>query len=83
MKNNLTTEYNVVLIKFGEKVRYYRKLRRMTQLDLSIAVEIDSRHIQRIEKGRINTSIMVAFSISRILGVAMDELFSFDINEEA
>lgn len=78
MKSNLTTENSHILSKFGEKVKFYRKLQNMTQLDLAAEVEIDARHIQRIEKGKINTSIIVAYSIAVVLNVSLNDLFEIE-----
>ena len=70
------------LIAFGQHVKHLRKVRKMTQLDLSVQSEIDVRQIQRIEYGEINTSIGNAYLLAKGLGISINELFNFKYGKE-
>jgi len=79
MRTNLIDKYEKIRISFGEKIKHYRKQKGWTQLDLAMEIEVDSRHIQRIEKGKINTSILVAYAIAKAFDVSISDLFDFEI----
>ena len=49
----MNAEYKSLYEKFGLNVVYYRKLRKMTQLQLAELVEIDRSHISAIELGNV------------------------------
>lgn len=41
------------LIKIGSKILYYRRIRKMTQLELATAVGISESYLSKIERGKI------------------------------
>jgi transcriptional regulator with XRE-family HTH domain len=63
---------------FGQRVKALRELNNLTQFDLASKAGMDIRQIQRIEYGKINTSIGNAYLIARALEVSLGELFDFD-----
>lgn len=63
--------------KFGLNVVYYRKRKRLTQLQLAELVEIDQSHISAIELGKVGVSFDVIFKLCEVLGVTPKELFDF------
>lgn len=70
-------EYKGLYEKFGLNVVYYRKRRKLTQLQLAELVDIDRSHISAIELGNVGVSMDVIFKLSEVLGVAPKELFDF------
>ena len=70
-------EYKKYYEQFGLNVVYYRKRRRMTQLQLAELVEIDRSHISAIELGNVGVSFDVIFKLCEVLGVTPKELFDF------
>ncbi len=79
IRSNISDKYEKIRISFGEKIKYYRRKKNWTQLDLSMEIEIEARHIQRIEKGGTNTSILVAYAIAKALDVTINDLFDYEI----
>ena len=55
-------EYKPLYEKFGLNVVYYRKQKRLTQLQLAELVNIDRSHISAIELGNVGVSMDVIFS---------------------
>ena len=56
-------EYQSLYEKFGLNVVYYRKRKRLTQLQLAELVDIDRSHISAIELGRVGVSFDVIFKM--------------------
>ena len=70
-------EYKALYEKFGLDVVYYRKRKRLTQLQLAELVDIDRSHISAIELGNVGVSLDVIFRLCEVLEIAPKELFDF------
>ena len=73
----MKAEYKSLYEKFGLNVVFYRKRRKMTQLQLAELVGIDRSHISAIELGNVGVSFDVIFKLCEVLGVSPNELFDF------
>lgn len=73
----MKAEYKHFYEQFGLNVVYYRKRRKMTQLQLAELVEIDRSHISAIELGNVGVSFDVIFKLCEVLGITPKELFDF------
>ena len=65
----------MIEIAFGERVRYLRKLKNMTQEELAFRSRLNKNYICDIENGRRNVSLRAIEKIATGLGVEMDILF--------
>ena len=70
-------EYKALYEKFGLNVVYYRKRKRLTQLQLAELVDIDRSHISAIELGNVGVSLDVIFRLCQVLEITPKELFDF------
>lgn len=70
-------EYKPLYEKFGLNVVYYRKKKKMTQLQLAELAEVDRSHISAIELGNVGVSMDVIFKLSEVLEIAPRDLFDF------
>lgn len=70
-------EYKALYEKFGLNVIYYRKRKRLTQLQLAELVDIDRSHISAIELGNVGVSLDVIFRLCEVLEITPKELFDF------
>lgn len=61
----------------SNKIREYRIEKRLTQQQLADLVEVSSRTIISLEKGQYNPSVLLAYNLSQIFGVAIEDLFNF------
>ena len=73
MKN----EYKQYYEKFGLNVVYYRKRKRLTQLQLAECIDISRSHISAIELGNIGVSFDVLFKMCDVLDITPKQLFDF------
>lgn len=70
-------EYKSFYEKFGLNVVYYRKRKRLTQMQLAEQVDIDRSHISAIELGNVGVSFDVIFKMCEVLEITPKELFDF------
>lgn len=73
----MKAEYKGQYEKFGLNVAYYRKRRKLTQLQLAELVDIDRSHISAIELGNVGVSFDVIFKLCDVLEIKPKELFDF------
>ena len=73
----MKAEYKGLYEKFGLNVVYYRKRRKLTQLQLADLVDIDRSHISAIELGNVGVSFDVMFKMCEVLGIQPKDLFDF------
>ncbi len=70
-------EYKKLYEKFGLNVVYYRKRKKLTQLQLAELVDIDRSHISAIELGNVGVSFDVVFKLCEVLEISPKALFDF------
>lgn len=64
----------------GGRIKELRRLRKMSQEQLSEKVGIDSKHLSRIEVGRGFPSLDTLEKIAGVLAVEMKDMFEFEDN---
>ena len=70
-------EYKNLYEKFGLNVVYYRKRKKLTQLQLAELVDIARSHISAIELGNVGVSFDVIFRLCEVLDVSPKDLLDF------
>lgn len=55
-----------------------RKKNNITQEELASILDVSRQTISSLEKGRYNPSIMLAFKISRLFELAIEEIFLYE-----
>ena len=65
-----------VMEKFGKRVREMRERKGLSQQEFANICDLEYSQINRIELGKINTSISHIFLIAEKLGVTPQELIS-------
>lgn len=70
-------EYKELYEKFGLNVVFYRKMRKLTQLQLAELADIDRSHISAIELGKVGVSFDVIFKLCEVLEITPKDLFHF------
>lgn len=63
--------------KFGLNIVYYRKRKKLTQLQLAELVDVDRSHISAMELGKVGVSLDVIFKLSEVPDITPKELFDF------
>ena len=73
----MKTEYKTLYEQFGLNVVYYRKRKKLTQLELAELVDVDRSHISAIELGNVGVSFDVIFKLCEVLETTPRDLFTF------
>ena len=73
----MKAQYKSLYEQFGLNIVYYRKRKRLTQLQLAELVDVDRSHISAIELGNVGISFDVLFKMCEVLEVSPKELFDF------
>ena len=73
----LKLEYKNLYEKFGLNVVYYRKRKKLTQMQLAELVDVDRSHVSAIELGNVGVSFDVIFKLCDVLEISPKELFDF------
>lgn len=60
------------------RIREMRARNGLTQLELARKVEVRRETIVFLEKGKYNPSLKLAYDISRVFNLKIEELFIFD-----
>jgi len=68
-------EYKGYYETFGQNVAYYRRKKRLTQMQLAQLVAVDRSHIAAIELGRVGVSLDLLFTLCQVLDIAPALLF--------
>ncbi len=70
-------EYKGLYEQFGLNVVYYRKRKKLTQLQLAELIDVDRSHISAIELGNVGVSFDVIFKMCQVLDIKPRDLFDF------
>lgn len=62
---------------FSSKIHIYRATKRMTQQELADLVGVSRQTIMQLERNRYNPSMLLAYSIAKVFGVTIEDLFDF------
>lgn len=58
------------------RIKVFRAERNMTQADLAAEVQVSRQTINAIEKGKFDPSLPLAFKISRLFELPIEDIFS-------
>jgi putative transcriptional regulator len=67
--------------KMNNRIKEFRAKYDLTQDDLAKKVNVRRETIVFLEKNKYNPSLKLAFDISKVFGVAIEEIFIFDSSE--
>ena len=59
-----------------------RKQRGMTQEELAGHLEVSRQTVNSLENGRYNPSILLAFKVSRLFDMAIEDIFLYEEEEK-
>lgn len=64
----------------GERIRYYRMLKGMSQEALALEANINSAFVGHLERGLKSPTVTTLEKITDALGISMEELFSEELS---
>jgi transcriptional regulator with XRE-family HTH domain len=63
------------LVRLGGRIRELRDALERSQEDLADAANVDGKHLQEIERGKVNPTVATLLGIARALRVSLADLF--------
>lgn len=66
----------------NNRLEEIRKARGIRQEELALALEVSRQTISSLENGRYNPSILLAFRIARYFGLAIEEIFIYEEDDQ-
>lgn len=66
---------NAVTLALGQKVKQYRALKGLTQVELAFDAEVERSRISKIERGHINPSLLTLATLCYCLDITLPTLF--------
>lgn len=63
------------------RIKVYRAIHDLTQEALAEKLQVTRQTIHAIEKGKYDPSLELAFKLSHLFGVPIEELFTYDIKK--
>ncbi len=66
---------------FGARLREIRRSKGLKQVQLARALDIDPKHVSRLEHGKVNPSFEIMFRLAQYLGVSPSVFLDFDSTE--
>jgi len=73
----MRAEFKKQYEQLGLNIVYYRKKKKLTQLQLAELADIDRSHISAIELGNVGASLDVIFKLCEALDIPPKNLFDF------
>lgn len=75
------SDSKLFIVEIGKRIKILRKKLNLTQFDLAVRADLEENAIQRIETGRVNSTLKTLLKISNALDVEFYELFYFSLDE--
>ena len=74
---NMKQEESRVLRQLGQRIRYFRRLKSLTQEELGEQANVSHKYIGEIELGKKKAGIIIIYRLACVLQVSMADLISF------
>jgi transcriptional regulator with XRE-family HTH domain len=66
---------------FGRRLRQIRESVGLIQVELARALDVDAKHLSRLERGKVNPSFEIIFKMARVLKVSPSLFFELEDSE--
>jgi len=74
MSHMTTKNKDQLLVKIGNRIRFLREQKKVSQQDLAAFCNFEKANMRRIEAGRTNPTIYTLYKISQGLMVSLSEI---------
>lgn len=74
-KTRFEKDYETITEQIGMRIKYLRKLKKISQLKLSVILGINKNYICDLEKGRRNPNIKTIYKFCLFYGISLEEFF--------
>lgn len=65
------------VIQFGKRIKELRLERKLSQMDVGAALNIDRENVRKYEKGLQEPKLSTVIKFAKVFGVTYDELLDF------
>jgi transcriptional regulator with XRE-family HTH domain len=72
----MSSQNHATLVEIGRRIRDLRKLKRWTQTDMAVSLDIARTYISEVENGKRELGVITLQIIARGLGTTMSKLLS-------
>lgn len=69
-------------MKIENRIKMYRAIYNMSQLELSNRVKVRRETIANLEYGKYNPSLLLAWAIAKEFSVTIEDIFTIHLNED-
>lgn len=77
--SDMTTEIKEqLLLQIGNRIRFLREQKNISQQDLAALCNFEKANMRRIEAGRTNPTVYTLHKISQALGISLSQLVEID-----
>ena len=66
------------VVKFGKRVKKLRLERKMSQMDVGAALNIDRENVRKYERGLQEPKLSTVIKFAKVFNVSFDELLNFE-----
>ena len=66
----------------GQQLKFHRKKQKLTQLEVGLRAGLEESAVQRIEAGRINSTLKTLLKIVNVLDIDFSEIVSFNESDK-
>lgn len=73
---SVNENYEKTLLVIGQRIKKQRLTKGLTQSELSALIDCEIKSIQRIEKGKMNMSLKLFISLTKVLDISPEMLLS-------
>ncbi len=73
-KKSLNKVDSDIVLKLGKRIKFLRKEKSMTQMDVAALINIDPSAIRRYEKGRVEMGFTMLMKFAEALEISIDDL---------
>ena len=78
MSDMTTKEKDQLLVKIGNRIRFLREQKNISQQDLAAFCHFEKANMRRIEAGRTNPTIYTLYKISQALMVSLSDIVDIE-----
>lgn len=71
------TNETTKLEQLGKNIRYYRKLKSLSQNELAELLDVSREHLAKVETAKRYASLQLLFKIAKVLDVKLVDLVNF------
>ena len=82
MNTDMNSDKKNITQKTGDRIRYFRNMKKLSQEELALAADINPAYIGHIERGLKCPTVATLNKICNALGISLSELLDFEFSRK-